>query len=409
MPASNATPSSGALSVSELTSGLSTLVEAEYSDIWVEGELSNFKRAASGHCYFTLKDASAQIRCVMWRHLTKYIFFSPEDGMQVRVHGDASVYERRGDLQIVARAMRRAGKGAMQEAFEQLKQALKAEGLFDTERKKPLPAFPTTIGVVTSGTGAAVQDILSVLERRFPLARVVLCPVPVQGPDAPEAIARAIAALNDPATLQPDVLIVGRGGGSAEDLWAFNEEIVARTIAESDIPVISAVGHETDVSIADFVADERAATPSMAAEIAVPDRRDLSERIRTLADRLRERTTTIIRDARRRVEQMTASRAFHEPVHRLRHHQQTLDALVNRLQRSGPHVVDQHRHRLARLRDRLRAADPEAPLRRGYALVESHGTAIRSADTLRPQDAVTLRFIDGSHPARILAAPPSTE
>ena len=296
--------------------------------------------------------------------------------------------------------MREAGKGAMQEAFEQLKQTLDEEGLFEPARKKPLPPFPATIGVVTSGTGAAVQDILSVVARRFPIAEVVLCPVPVQGPDAPDAIARALATLNaQPAP--PDVLIVGRGGGSAEDLWAFNEEIVARTIAASDVPVISAVGHETDVSIADFVADERAATPSMAAEIAVPDRRDVAERIRTLVSQLEDRAAATIRDARQRVQHLTSTRAFHAPAHRLREHQQTLDALVARLHRSGQRATEQQRNRLLRLRDRLRAADPEAPLRRGYALVDSDGTAVRSARALAPEDVVRLRFIDGTRRARI--------
>ena len=285
------------LSVTELTSGLSDLVEEHYDDVWVEGELSDFTRAASGHCYFTLKDEDAQIRCVMWKHLTQYVYFEPEEGMQVRVNGHASVYERRGDLQIMAQAMRQAGKGAQQEAYEQLKQKLQAEGLFDAERKKALPAFPETIGVVTSGEGAALQDILSVLERRFPPAQVVLCPVPVQGLDAPQAIADAIAAFNEVPeddVQRPDLLITGRGGGSTEDLWAFNEEVVARAIAASTLPVVSAVGHESDVSIADFVADERAATPSMAAEIVVPDRRDVAARIRDLHDRLHDRVTSYL-------------------------------------------------------------------------------------------------------------------
>lgn len=398
--------------VSELISGLSALIESEYADVWVEGELSNFSRAASGHCYFTLKDSEAQIRCVMWRHRTKYIFFEPEDGLLVRVHGDASIYERRGDLQIVARAMRRAGKGAMQEAFEELKRKLDAEGLFDPARKQSLPGFPDTIGVVTSGVGAALQDILSVLERRFPAMEVVLCPVPVQGPDAPQVIAEAIETFNAmPADddRYPDVLIIGRGGGSVEDLWAFNEEVVARAIARSSLPVISAVGHETDISIADFVADERAATPSMAAEIAVPNRHDLEAHIRNLHTRVHDRVTNILREARQRVEHLTASRAFHQPVHRLQQRRQELDALIGRLQQSGRRVLEQHRHRLDRLRDRLRAADPEAPLRRGYTLVERDGTALSRARLLNADDVVTLRFFDGSREARIESSDTATE
>lgn len=393
------------LSVTELTDGLSALVEEHYGDVRVEGELSNFKRAASGHCYFTLKDEDAQIRCVMWRYLTQHIYFEPQDGLQVRITGKASVYERRGDLQILVNSMRRAGKGAQQEAFERLKRKLKAEGLFDADRKKPLPAFPLRIGVATSGEGAALQDIVSVLERRFPAADVILCPVPVQGIEAPQAIANAIARFNAvPAghDQRADVLIVGRGGGSAEDLWAFNEEIVARTIADSDIPVVSAVGHETDVSIADFVADERAATPSMAAEIVVPDRRDLSLQIRGLVDRLRDATTRRVDDARLRVLRLADSRTFHDPVRRLRDMQQRLDNATDRLQRAVGRRVENERHTIERLRDRLRSADPEAPLRRGYAMVERDGASVRSAGDLSTGDRVRLRLHDGTRDAEVV-------
>jgi exodeoxyribonuclease VII large subunit len=394
----------GVFSVTELTRGLSDLVESHYDDVWVEGELSNFTRAASGHCYFTLKDADAQIRCVMWKHLTQYVYFEPEEGMQVRVNGHASVYERRGDLQIMAQAMRQAGKGAQQEAYEQLKKKLKAEGLFERERKKALPTFPEKIGVVTSGEGAALQDILSVLERRFPPAQVVLCPVPVQGLDAPQAIADAIAAFNDlPADddQRPDLIITGRGGGSTEDLWAFNEEVVARAIAASDLPVVSAVGHESDTSIADFVADERAATPSMAAEIVVPDRQDVAHRVHDLHDRLCDRVTRQLQDARRRIDALVSSRAFHAPIRRLEQHRQHLDALVDRLERSGTRITDQARTRLDRLKSRLQAVDPEQPLRRGYAYPTRDGDPVPSAESLHSGDLIRLRFHDGSREAEV--------
>ncbi len=400
----SASDSESVLSVTELTRGLSDLVEREYDDVWVEGELSNFTRAASGHCYFTLKDADAQIRCVMWKYLTQYVYFEPEEGMQVRVNGHASVYERRGDLQIMAQAMRQAGKGAQQEAYEQLKQKLQAEGLFDRERKKALPAFPEKIGVVTSGEGAALQDILSVLERRFPPAQVVLCPVPVQGLDAPQAIADAIAAFNDlPADddQRPDLIITGRGGGSTEDLWAFNEEVVARAIAASDLPVVSAVGHESDTSIADFVADERAATPSMAAEIVVPDRRDVAARVRDLHDRLHDRVTRQLQDARQRIDALVSSRAFHSPVRRLEQHRQHLDALVERLERSGDRITEQARARLDQLRSRLQALDPEQPLRRGYAYPTRDGAPVPSAEALEEGDLLRLRFHDGNRAAEV--------
>lgn len=402
------------LSVSDLIGGLTRVVEDAYSDVWVEGELSNFSRAASGHCYFTLKDGDAQISCVMWRHLTKYVFFEPQDGMQVQLHGDASIYERRGDLQLMVQSMRRAGKGALQEAFEELKRQLDEDGLFDDARKQPLPTFPETIGIVTSGQGAALHDILSILERRFPAARVVLCPVPVQGLDAPRAIADAIARFNDlhdGHAHRPEVLIVGRGGGSTEDLWSFNEEVVARAIAASDLPIISAVGHETDVSIADLVADTRAATPSMAAEIAVPERRDLQMQVQALYDRLHERVTGLMRERRQRVEYLVGSRAFHAPIHRLNQHRQAIDHLSDRLGRAGDRLVERHRTRLERLRSPLQALDPEGPLRRGYALIEREGAPVRRARTLDAGDDVVLRFLDADRPARITPSttpPPDT-
>jgi len=405
MPVQDSSASAPVLSVTELTRGLSDLVEEHYDDLWVEGELSDFTRAASGHCYFTLKDEDAQIRCVMWKHLTQYVYFEPEEGMQVRVNGHASVYERRGDLQIQAQAMRKAGKGAQQKAFEQLKQKLQAEGLFDAERKKPLPPFPETIGVVTSGQGAAIHDIQTGLERRFPPAEVVLCPVKVQGLDAPQAVADAVAAFNDvpPGDEQhPDLLIVGRGGGSTEDLWAFNEEVVARAIAASDLPVVSAVGHESDVTIADLVADERAATPSTAAEMVVPDRRDVAERIRALHGRLRSQTTRRLQDARQRVDALVSSRTFHAPARRLERHQQRLDVLVDRLTRSGDRLVEQARTRLDHLQDRLHAVDPEQPLRRGYVHLTRDGSPVRSVEALRDGDRVRLHFQDGHRDAEVL-------
>jgi exodeoxyribonuclease VII large subunit len=393
------------LSVTELTEGLSSLVETHYDDVWVEGELSDFTRAASGHCYFTLKDEDAQIRCVLWKYRTQYVYFEPEEGMQVRVNGHASVYERRGDLQIIAQTMREAGQGAKQQAYEALKRKLQSEGLFDADRKQALPSFPDTIGVVTSGEGAALHDIRSVLARRFPPAEVVLCPVPVQGLDAPPAIADAVSAFNDLAPddpQAPDLLIVGRGGGSTEDLWAFNEEVVARALAASSIPVVSAVGHESDVSIADFVADERAATPSMAAEIAVPDRRDVAARIRELHGRLQDHVRRRVRDGRQRVDALVSSRAFHAPVRHLERRQQQLDALVDRLERSGERLTEQARARLSRLRDRLRAADPEQPLRRGYAYPTRDGSPVGSAGALAPTDRVRLRFLDGTRTLEVL-------
>ncbi|WP_456425644.1 exodeoxyribonuclease VII large subunit [Rhodocaloribacter sp.] len=400
-------PSSGTkkiLRVIDLVSGVKDLVRAHFREVWVEGELSNFKRPASGHCYFTLKDRDAQIRCVMWRTRARSVFFRPEDGMLVRVRGEVTVYEVRGDLQVIVHAMELAGEGALQKAFEELKRRLAAEGLFDAARKKPLPRFPETLGIITSGTGAALHDMLSILERRFPLVRVLVCPVQVQGLGAAEMIAEAVETFNAVPPGDPfhaDVLIVGRGGGSAEDLWAFNEEIVARAIFASEIPVISAVGHETDVSIADFVADVRAATPSMAAEIAVPDRREVAAEIRGLHAAMRETLLRRITERRQRIAHLTRSHAFNRPVDRLHQHSQRLDDLLARLHRCPPRLTEQRRRHVEALAARLALLDPRRPLRQGYALVRRDGEAVSSATGLHPGDAVTLRFHDGERTAVI--------
>ena len=253
--------------VSELTVRIRDLLEGAFRDLWVEGEVSNFRAAQSGHLYFTLKDEKSQIRCVCFRDQVRGLKFRPEDGLHVTVRGSLSVYEPRGEYQIYVTHIEPVGLGALQLAFEQLKKKLAAEGLFDAGRKKPLPVLPRCIGVVTSPTGAAIRDILRVLKRRFPNVHVSLYPVKVQGEGAAAEIVRAIRHFNRGSVV--DVLIVARGGGSFEDLWAFNEEIVARAIAESEIPVITGIGHETDFTIADFVADLRAPTPSAAAEIVV--------------------------------------------------------------------------------------------------------------------------------------------
>jgi exodeoxyribonuclease VII large subunit len=397
-------------SVTDITRAMRETLEADFDDLWVEGELSNFTRAASGHCYFSLKDDDAQIRCVMWRHRTKHVYFEPDDGMQVRVNGHASIYERRGTLQIQVQAMRRAGKGAQQQAYERLKAQLQAEGLFASERKQPLPPFPDTVGVVTSGDGAALHDIRSVLARRFPPAQVVLCPVPVQGLDAPPAIADAIRAFNalPPGDARhPDVLIVGRGGGSAEDLWAFNDETVARAAAASLIPIVSAVGHESDVCILDFVADRRAATPSMAAEIATPDGPEIAEQVRAWSRRMRDALDRRLREARQHVDRLRQAPGVRMPKTRIEQHRQTLDRLAADLHRSGAHQIERARTRTALLQSRLQALDPNAPLRRGYVAVSRNGTPVRSAEALAPGDRVRLRFQEGERHAEI--RPPQDE
>ena len=394
------------LSVSELAGHLKETVETAFGEVWVEGELSNFRRYRSGHAYFTLKDEDAQLRGVLFRGVAQSVFFEPQDGMLVRVHGQASLYLPRGELQIVARTMQLAGEGALQKAFEALKQRLEAEGLFAPHHKRPLPPYPETIGVVTSGDGAALHDILSVLGRRFPQVRVLVCPVRVQGLGAAAEITEAVEAFNalPPGdAFRPDVLIIGRGGGSAEDLWAFNEELVARAVFASEIPLVSAVGHETDYSISDFVADVRAATPSMAAEIVVPDRRDVAALVGGLYGALHERATAEIGDHRRRILALTGSYAFHKPIERLRQAQQRLDDVAARLHRSTHHTLARQRHRLDAAWKRFQLLDPTRPLVRGFVRVERDGKAVRRAEDLHPDDAVTLHFHDGTRPARIEA------
>ena len=396
------------LRVSELTGNVKAQLEEAFGDVWVEGEVSSFHRHGSGHCYFTLVDEVAQIRCVLWRHFTPYVFFEPKDGLLVRVHGKLSFYERRGSVQIVARSMQLAGEGALQRAFEALKAKLAGEGLFEAHHKKPLPRFPETIGVVTSGSGAALEDVLSILQRRFALVRVLVCPVPVQGLGAAEAIAEAVEAFNAVGPGEPlraDLLIVGRGGGSAEDLWAFNEERVARALFASKIPVISAVGHETDVALTDFVADVRAATPSMAAELAVPDRWEVEADVRSLYAALHERVSGLIREHEQRIRYLTGSYAFRRPVDRLRHARERLDGLTARLSQSTTYRLRDEARRLDALERRLQTLDPMRPLARGYAWVERDGQAIREAQALGPGDEIMLRFSDGSRRARVEADP----
>lgn len=389
-----ASPDREVLSVSRLTGALRSVVEGRFGDVWVEGELSNFKRHSSGHCYFTLKDDAAQLRAVLFRGNARHVSFRPQDGMLVQVYGSASVYEPRGDLQVIARGMKLAGEGALQKAFEALKKKLASEGLFERRHKRPLPRFPNRLGIVTSGTGAALQDILSVLERRFPCVSVTVCPVQVQGFHAAEEIARAIRAFNRQAW-PVDLLLVGRGGGSLEDLWAFNEEVVARAVFESQIPIISAVGHETDFSIADFVADRRAATPSMAAELAVPDRRELMASLRSRGEALRTSLSRRVERHRRHVRHLISTYGFMRPADRLRQYLQQIDGLAEQLHRCSLRGVETRRARLAALRDRLELLSPERPLERGYVLVERGGRIVRHARAVSEGDSLELRFADG--------------
>ncbi len=371
------------LSVGQLNRLARQLLEDAFPMVWVEGELSNLSRPGSGHWYFTLKDAQAQVRCAMFRGQNIRVRFIPEAGQRLLVKGKLSLYEGRGDYQLIVEQMQPAGAGDLAAAFEQLKRRLAAEGLFEPGRKRALPRLPRHIGVVTSPTGAAIRDILTVLARRFPAIPVTVLPVPVQGDGAAAQIAAAIERGNRLASggqLDLDVLIVGRGGGSQEDLWAFNEEVVARAIAASALPVVSAVGHEVDVAISDFVADARAPTPSAAAELLSPDR---AEWLETLEHRRRRLLQAWRQQQVSRRQQLEARRArLRHPGERLRQQAQRLDELQARLQRGWQAGARRRLHRLELLRERLQRHSPAQHLRTlAERLRPLHGRLQRALDT----------------------------
>jgi exodeoxyribonuclease VII large subunit len=357
------TPIRKIFSVSELNRDVAALLEQEFAWIWVEAEISNLARPASGHIYFSLKDDTAQLRCAMFRSRTNTVSFKPENGQQVLVRGKVSLYQPRGDYQLIVDRMEAAGEGALRARFEALKSALAAEGLFDAGRKRPLPSIPTCIGVITSNTGAAIRDVLSVIGRRFPSVPVKLFPVPVQGDAAAPAICRALQLAESMA--ECDVLLLVRGGGSLEDLWAFNEETVARAIVACKIPVVSGVGHETDTTIADFVADLRAATPTAAAEAVTPDGADWQGKLAAYTRRLQQ----LVRDAQKQRQQTLhwlKTRLWQQhPTAVLQGYGQRLDEFEQRLLR-GWRLRSQHwQHRQQHLASRLLAASPRNRLQQG--------------------------------------------
>jgi exodeoxyribonuclease VII large subunit len=390
---------SRALTVSRLNALLKEVIEDNFVQVLVEGEISNFSAPASGHIYFSLKDEHAQIRAVMFRSQARLLKFRPESGMGVFVTGRVTLYPQRGELQLVVEALEPRGIGSLQLAFEQLKAKLAGEGLFDPERKRPLPPFPRTIGVVTSATGAAIQDILQVLRRRGAGVRVLLRPVRVQGEGAAGEIAEAIADLNRQG--EADILVVGRGGGSLEDLWAFNEEAVARAIFASSIPVIAAVGHEVDFTIADFVADLRAPTPSAAAEMVAKSRLELESHLDHLFLRLGAQMRGRLALLRERVTGL--SRRLPSPRGELARQRRRREEMELRLRRAMARRVTESRALLASQAGRLDALSPLKTLTRGYALVvaEKTGKTVREAGVLRPGDRLRIRFGRGSADARV--------
>ncbi|MDD4912329.1 MAG: exodeoxyribonuclease VII large subunit [Sideroxydans sp.] len=423
------------LSVRELNFAAKQLIEGGLPLLWVRGEISNFVSAASGHWYFSLKDEAAQVRCVMFRNKSQYLDFKPANGMQVEVLALASLYEARGDFQLTLEKMRPAGLGALFEAFERLKSKLGDEGLFDGERKRDLPLLPKQIGIVTSLQAAALRDVLRTLSNRMPNVPVILYPTPVQGEGAGQKIAAAIRAASERA--ECDVLIVCRGGGSIEDLWAFNEEVVARAIADSHIPVVSGVGHETDFTIADFVADLRAATPTAAAQAVVPDRQVLRQQVAQQSQRLNRAVTRRLEQAMQQVDM--AQRRLVHPAQRIEVQSQRLVAAQQRLKLSFVRIVQQqqwrwhgvhqrfqsqrphieqmqtqidHQHtrlgsamqralqqqatRLAATQQYLQHLDPQKVLSRGYSLVrDAQGNIVSNSEQLALGEAVDITFAMG--------------
>ncbi len=368
--------------------------------ILVKGEISNFKNHYTGHLYFTLKDENSLIKCIMFKSYAEKLNFKPKDGMKVMVFGTVSVFERDGVYQIYAKSMMEDGMGDLHEQFEQLKAKLEKEGLFAQTHKKEIPLYPKVIGVLTSQTGAVIRDIINVSTRRNPNVYIRLLPVPVQGPGAAEQIADKIRIMNEKKLA--DVLIIGRGGGSLEDLWPFNEEIVARAIYDSEIPIISAVGHETDFTIADFVADLRAPTPSAAAELAVPDIFEVKQKIINYQDRSKLALKKKIEIMKLRFEKIMKSRIFTDPMRKIMDDSIILDDYMKRLENAMKEIKTENKNKYIELITKLDSISPLKTLTRGYSLTEKDGQIIKSASQIDKGDIITIKFSDGEKNAKIL-------
>ena len=391
------------ITVSQLTSYLRQVLESDelLQDLWVEGEISNFARASSGHLYFTLKDSQSAVRCVMWRNWSARLNFDPREGLAVEAHGGMGVYEVNGQVQLYVDTMRPAGEGKLFQEFLRLKAKLDAEGMFDPEIKRPIPPMPKVIGIVTSPTGAALQDMLNTLRRRFPVVEVVVAPTAVQGADAPPGIIEALEHLN--RVVRPDVILIGRGGGSIEDLWAFNDEGVARAVAASTIPVISGVGHETDFTLIDFAADYRAPTPTAAAEVASPEKTKLLGIIADLANRHTTQLNTLIAELRWGYGQTQNALQRLSPKYAIDSYRQRLDEVSLRLERSVRVKLDKMTMQLANQQQSLRSLNPWAVLNRGYAIVTRQRDAalIKAADQVQQDDDIHIQVSRGSIQARV--------
>ncbi len=424
--------------VSRLNREVRAVLEGSFPPVWVEGEISNLARPGSGHLYFSLKDKHAQVRCAMFKNRNRHLTFSPENGMQVIARADVSLYEGRGEFQLIIERMQPAGIGALQQAFAELKERLHKEGLFDPAHKRPLPRYPDNIGVITSPGGAAVRDILHVLRRRYPMAGVIIYPTPVQGEGAAKGIVRALHRANQRG--ECDVLILARGGGSLEDLWAFNEERLARAIFDSALPVVSGVGHEIDFTIADFIADQRAPTPSAAAELISPDTGELLARLLAIQGKLKTRSEHLLQGHQQHLQQLkrrlphplrplqniaqhlddltlrlhqggktilavkrsqllalSALINSHNPLHRLKSYRDQSRYLGEQLQSGMSHYLFGVKEKLHHLRHALHTLSPLATLGRGYAIVTSSesDTVIEDASTLKPGQRIRTRLARG--------------
>ena len=372
-------------SVIEITKYIKQLFDYDnnVSNVFVKGEISNFKRHFSGHCYFTLKDNQATMRAVMFKSRAQGLKFEPKDGMQVIAGGQVTIFERDGQYQLYVQQLVPEGVGELSLAFAQLKEKLESEGLFADIHKKELPLLPKAVGIVTSATGAVLRDIITVSKRRHPAIALKLFPVLVQGPEAPMQIVHGIEVFNQLDHV--DVIIVGRGGGSLEDLWAFNDESVVRAIAASKIPIVSAVGHQTDYTLSDFVADRRAATPSQAAEFVVPDVRELNKHITTLRNTLENQMRGLLQKKRMQVEQAVNQRVLQQPHEILRIRQQTLDSYAERLDKSMQQIQMVKQHQFEIITEKLAMLSPLAVLRRGYSIVrDKKGQLIKDKNTVQP-------------------------
>jgi len=388
-------------SVSDVTALVKELLESELAPFWVEGEISNFKHHSSGHMYFTLKDESSRLSCVMFRFANARLSFAPADGTKVVAWGKIKVYEPAGRYQLYVERMRPAGVGDLAAAFENLKRRLREEGLFEDRHKRPIPAFPRVVAVVTSPTGAAVRDVIRVIGRRFPATGVVVVPAPVQGAAAAPGLVGAIETLDEWGGA--DVAIVGRGGGSLEDLWAFNDEAVARAIFAARTPIVSAVGHEVDFTIADFVADVRAPTPSAAAEAVVPDRIELGRRVASLAGRAGSGVARSLDALRERVASLSAAYGFRLPRALVERFAERVDELATRLGLAERRRLESVRAGIDRVASELRLADPTRVMARGFAHVAvlPERAAVRSVADVSPGDAVRVTVADGAFDGRV--------